>query len=181
MSKMSEDRVTEALNALRKADVDLDTDPEAEIHALLAFRRQQHGRRLRRVTISVSVSAAAVVAALLLSVMHAGTHGTPAPSVAVNFSPSPPPLTLVPGREPATPQSSPDRDTEEIATDFYPLMVSAPPLERGLLVRVTVPASTMRSFGLSIGDDHLSDLVEADVLVGQDALARSIRFVSRRK
>jgi len=68
-------------------------------------------------------------------------------------------------------------ESREIVTGFFPLMESLVPLERGLLVRMTVPASMMRMVGLAVGDDHLSDPVQAEVLVGPDDLARAIRFV----
>jgi hypothetical protein len=84
-----------------------------------------------------------------------------------------------PARE--TPQPVRQAESEEIVTGFFSLMENPPPFERGLLVRMTVPASTMRAVGLPIGDDHLSDPVEADLLVGQDDLTRAIRFVSYRK
>ncbi len=41
-----------------------------------------------------------------------------------------------------------------------------------------VPASTMRKVGLPVNEDRLTDRVYADVLVGQEGLARAIRFVS---
>ena len=63
-------------------------------------------------------------------------------------------------------------------TEFFPLLDVAPPFERGQLMRVTVPASTMREVGLPVNEDHLTDRVYADVLVGQEGLARAIRFVS---
>jgi hypothetical protein len=180
MTDMSDERITEALNALRRADFDIETDPAAEIRTLLTFRRQQRHRRFRRVAISMATSAAA--AALLLTVSHSRMPETSAPVVAVDRPPALPPPVAVAAHEPVARKiTSPPKEPEEIATDFYPLMVSAPPLERGLLVRVTVPASTMRAVGLKIGDDHLSDPVEADVLVGQDDLARAIRFISYRK
>ncbi len=56
-----------------------------------------------------------------------------------------------------------------------------PPFERGELVRVVVPAETMRSVGLPVREDHLTDMVQADVLVGQEGLARAIRFVGFEK
>jgi hypothetical protein len=98
------------------------------------------------------------------------TAETPArtePRGVPDLAPVPSPVKAAPG------------EREEIVTGFYPLMESPPPFERGLLVRMTVPASTMRAVGLSVGDDHLSDPVQADVLVGQDDLARAIRFVIR--
>jgi hypothetical protein len=66
----------------------------------------------------------------------------------------------------------------EVDTDFYPLMESAPPFDRGQLVRMTVPASTMLDVGLQVDVNHLDDPVQADVLFGQEGLARAIRFVS---
>jgi hypothetical protein len=103
--------------------------------------------------------AAMVAAALVLVVLHRPARETPKKVVAVDV--------------PAKP--------EEIVTGFFPLMENPPPFERGLLIRMTVPASAMRAVGLPVGDNHLSDPVQADLLVGQDDLARAIRFVSYRK
>jgi hypothetical protein len=64
-----------------------------------------------------------------------------------------------------------------VVTEFFPLLDGAPPFERGELLRVTVPASTMRKVGLPVNEDRLSDRVYADVLVGDEGLARAIRFV----
>ena len=175
---MSEGLVTEALTALRRADLGVETGPEAAIRAVLAFRRQTHRRR-RQSLAAWGAMAAGVI--LVLVVLHwpkgKGPDGalaleapTETGSVAI----------LTPAPEPLPVKHSSD-EPEEIATGFFPLMESPPPFERGLLVRVTVPASTMRAVGLSVGDDHLSDPVQADVLVGQDDLARAIRFVSYRK
>jgi len=65
----------------------------------------------------------------------------------------------------------------EVVTEFFPLIEDAPPFERGELLRVSVPASAMRGVGLTVSEDRLTDLVQADVLVGQEGLARAIRFV----
>ena len=70
------------------------------------------------------------------------------------------------------------REPREIVTQFFPLLDVAPPFERGELLRVMVPASTMQKVGLPVNEDHLTDRVYADVLVGQEGLARAIRFVS---
>jgi hypothetical protein len=172
---MSEQRITEALRALRRADFDLELDGEAEVRTLLKFRRQRRRRRLRKLAwggSALSIAAVALVAILdrpkpeARHVIVAEVVRVPAPTLVVA-----PPLPR---------RSIPKRKPEEVVTPFYPLMVSAPPFESGLLVRMTVPASAMRSVGLPVGDDHLSDQVLADVLVGQDDLARAIRFVSYR-
>lgn len=167
---MSEERVSEALRALRRADWNVQTGEGAEVRALLAFRRQRRGKRVYRMT-SISGIAAALIA-LLVAVRQPVPKPVP---VIVKAIPAPP----APAR-PAPLQTvvQKRRQPREVFTPFYPLMPSAPPLESGLLVRVTVEASALRSVGIPVSDDHLSDPVLADVLVGQDDLARAIRFVS---
>lgn len=45
------------------------------------------------------------------------------------------------------------------------------------VVRVEVPRSAMMAVGLAVSADSVSELVEADVMLGQDGVARAIRFV----
>jgi len=70
------------------------------------------------------------------------------------------------------------QEPREVVTEFFPLMDAPPPFERGQLLRVVVPASTMRSVGLPINPERWSERVQADVLVGEEGMARAIRFVS---
>lgn len=74
--------------------------------------------------------------------------------------------------------SQPQVETE-IATDFIPLVnrESMRELDSGQLVRVELPRSALMSFGLPVSMEHANDRVKADVVVGQDGLARAIRFV----
>ncbi len=89
-----------------------------------------------------------------------------------------PPVAVVPSPVPA-PRKKIRRKPEptEIVTDFFPLLDDAQPFERGELLRVKLPASAMRSVGLPVSEDRMSDTVQADVLVGEEGLARAIRFV----
>jgi len=72
--------------------------------------------------------------------------------------------------------SQPRAQTQEIATDFFPLVEFAPPTDNGELVRVNLPASAMRDVGLPVREDRLDDRVQADVLVS-NGVATAIRFV----
>jgi hypothetical protein len=173
---MCEERVPEALRALRSADAGVETGPEAEIRALLAFRRQKRRHRLQRRAVW---GAMAVVLVLVIS--HWIQRETPRRVIAIEAPPETPAVMVPAFASPPSTVTDAPAQSEEIATGFFPLMESPPPFERGLLVRMTVPASTMRAVGLPVGDDYLSDPVQADVLVGQDDLARAIRFVSYRK
>jgi hypothetical protein len=70
-------------------------------------------------------------------------------------------------------------EAEEIVTDFLPI----PPtyrvdvIEGGQLVRVELPRSAMLRFGLPMNVERAEARIKADVVVGNDGVARAIRFV----
>jgi hypothetical protein len=70
-------------------------------------------------------------------------------------------------------------ETEEVATDFVSTGYgSALDLQDGgQLVRVELPRSALTRFGLPMNINRAGERVKAEVLVGQDGLARAIRFV----
>lgn len=72
-----------------------------------------------------------------------------------------------------------DESAEEIATDFIPLMQGGRFMqgEGGRLVRVELPRAALASFGLPVNAETAGGRVKADVLLGEDGLARAIRFV----
>jgi hypothetical protein len=72
-----------------------------------------------------------------------------------------------------------DADAAEIATDFIPLVQGGQfgQAEGGHLVRVELPRSAMASFGLPVNYERADGRVKADVLLGDDGIARAIRFV----
>jgi len=45
------------------------------------------------------------------------------------------------------------------------------------LVRVEVPRSAMIALGLDVSADRAEELVEADVLLGSNGVARAVRFL----
>ena len=68
----------------------------------------------------------------------------------------------------------------ERVTEFISLIAGAPaatPLEGGQLVRVQLPRAALASLGLPLNAERENELVRADVLLGNDGLARAIRFV----
>jgi hypothetical protein len=62
--------------------------------------------------------------------------------------------------------------------DFIPLpdAESIAPNEQVNLVRVAVPRSAMIPLGYAVSEEHASEIVEADVMLGADGLARAVRF-----
>lgn len=67
----------------------------------------------------------------------------------------------------------------EIATDFIRLMNrdSLPQSDSGQVVRVELPRSALISYGLPMNMERADERIKADVIVGNDGLARAIRFV----
>ena len=53
-----------------------------------------------------------------------------------------------------------------------------PDFESGRIVRVVVPVTTLPAYGLDLVPDARPDSVEAELLVGQDGLARAIRLAA---
>ncbi|HJQ25447.1 MAG TPA: hypothetical protein VKA60_16120 [Blastocatellia bacterium] len=83
---------------------------------------------------------------------------------------------------PQPPQPSPvgiDEQAGEIATSFIPLSNgrSLAAAESMQLVRVELPRSALVSFGLPMNVERADERVKADVLIGNDGVARAIRFV----
>ena len=84
-------------------------------------------------------------------------------------------------REPST-GSAPDDvsgSPAEEASEFFPLAYSTVPATDGRIVRLEVPVDVLAAFGLDAVDSthRPLDAVLADVVVGEDGLARAVRFV----
>jgi hypothetical protein len=74
--------------------------------------------------------------------------------------------------------TSPGGDAE-VATAFYPLAYGAVPVSHGNIVRVAVSPAAVAALGVeTIGvNTSPNDVLLADVVVGEDGLARAVRFV----
>ena len=182
---MSDDFVLRKLRALREADSGWEASPEVETRLLEALRHRRVARTWRR-SATVVAAAAGVVGLLVVRQTPVQTPVEVAPPARVVLEVPPAPA-LKPAEAPI---ARPPKRTNtakfkvqpvtaaEVATEFFPLMDTPPPFERGELLRVVVPAETMRTVGLAVSESHLNDPVQADILVGQEGLARAIRFVN---
>jgi|GEM_PF-386011 len=79
-------------------------------------------------------------------------------------------LTLAPAPTPAR------RDRGEFVV-LDPAVLNGVP--DGYVLRMRVPATTLRQLGMPLGDEFIDGRIEADVLLGNDGTARAIRLVSR--
>ena len=84
---------------------------------------------------------------------------------------------------PFTPRPAAVPDTSMLADDsasgFYPLpdADALPPVESAMVVRVQMPTASLELIGYPINRDPASEPVDAEVLLGQDGLARGVRLV----
>jgi hypothetical protein len=182
----SEESVVAALRALAEEDAELEAPLRVEDRVRKGFRRRHAGRKWRN-GLTWSLALAAVLIVVVFVGMRDKQH--PAPPRAKEVATRPPQLAVadplpeeapaaVPVRQARRIAPKSDPQSREVVTEFFPLLDVALPFERGELLRVTVPASTLRKVGLPVAENRLADRVYADVLVGNEGLARAIRFVS---
>lgn len=149
--KESEDRSSlhTALRAMAADEAELGASAGIEARLLAEVRNIAANRR-RRMAI-----AAFAAAAVVLFVLWIGSQ---------RFLPS----------------RSREARVVEVTTDFMPLAYSGVPPANLQVVRLAVPRTALISFGLTPPeplDRTFTDTVLADVLVGDDGLARAVRFV----
>jgi hypothetical protein len=160
----SEDRerwLASALRAVAEDEAGVGASLAVETRLLAEVRSIAHVRRRRK-----SVAVFAVAAALVLAV------SVPAWRTGVRQRPP------IARSSPA--QSRTETAGGEAATDFLPLIYRSVPIANAQIIRLEVPRTALASFGLASIDSlegSSSGTVLADVVVGEDGLARAVRFV----
>lgn len=153
-----EDQQRQLTTWLRQiAVIDAETGASSDVRARL-LREVRAVRRERRLALAKTYAlAAGLLIATALPVWHLSTR--PADDVAVRLTPA--------------------VGDVEVATVFYPLIYSNLPVTQGNIVRLEVPSTAFATLGVEPVDwaGPQPDIVLADVLVGEDGLARAVRFV----
>src|SRR5579872_2385786 len=129
-----EEDVLKALKALAEMDAEKEAPPEVEARLRSAFRQKKH----RRVWPWMLAAAAAIVV-MIAAVYFRAPRVEPvqvvveAPKPALVIETPPQPVKVA---APVVRRAKP----REVATEFFPLVDFAPPLDRAELVRVNLPA-----------------------------------------
>jgi hypothetical protein len=138
-----------ALRAVREDERDWGASPAVEARLRLAVQAIGAERRRARRTF---LAAAAVLAIAVAAPLWRLAQAPPAQRVS--------------------------DERQEITTAFFPLVDGSTPDSQGQIVRLEVPRTALTRFGLDSGmGDAGKPTVLADVLVGDDGLARAVRFV----
>lgn len=157
----------DALKGLARAAEVPPVDPAREAALLDAFDRrtaETPAGRSGRWWLSFVAAAAALLIAFGIGTAPAGhRRGT-----------SPPPRLSDAHGAPGRPGVQPETVGEFIP---WPGAAALPPFESGELVRTELPVSLLPSLGVAPPATQVA-VVKADVIIGQDGLARAVRFVA---
>ncbi len=147
----------EDLKALA-ADGPRQAPPYVEERLRMEFRRQKRRRKAITWTPVFGVAAAAGIA-LMLWVRSENPKTAPVPPVVVAAA-------IAPSAE------------EDADASFYPLpeAEALPAVENAMVVRVQLPVSSLQLMGVPVGEERADASVQADLLLGQDGLARGVRL-----
>ena len=163
----SEQQLLEGLRALAAMEP-RQASPRVEQTLRATFRAR--AERKRRAVLGWSAAgfvaiAAAIVVLLLARVPR--SRGVESPQV----------VSEAPAASMAGVQNAVVR-TDELAGSFYPLAEAdeLPPVETTLVVRVQLPVSSLELMGFPVDEDAGAEPVQAEVLLGQDGLARGVRL-----
>jgi hypothetical protein len=153
--KMTPTALTAALRALDDDDRHrLSASAAVEARLLADVRSIAWARRRRQLRMMLAAAAALVIAVAGVWVSSLNTN-------------------VAPSRTQAR--------AAEIRTEFMPLMYGDVPMTDGQLVRLEVPRVALATFGLApreaLDSNDARRTVVVDVLVGEDGLARAVRFV----
>jgi hypothetical protein len=157
---MSEDS-QELLDTLRELACRGPCEAPAHVEELLTAEFRRRNRRRRNLATWIPALGVAVAAgiALLLWIRSEEPRVVTAPAVISAHLAGP-------------------SEEEDADRSFYPLpeAEALPPVETAMVVRVQLPVSSLQLMGVPIGEEGSDSSVQADLLLGQDGLARGVRL-----
>jgi hypothetical protein len=187
---MSDINLDETLRALRESAATETPSASLESALLGEFRRhhRQKGRRRIWIGIGIGVAASLLIVMALKPERPPVAIKTPAPAPVLTTPPQPPPVVVaattptprrrVMRKPQARPQAA-QQAGREVGTDFIPIPY-APDFraeDSAAVVRVKLPRYSLQTVGLPFNPERANERIDADVLMGQDGIARAIRFV----
>jgi len=152
---------SELLEGLRALAADGPQEAPGHIEEQLRAQFRKQGRR-RNLMTWAPVFSAAVAAGIALVIW---VHMEKPKPVQVRAE--------VAGRAVVAPVADEDADAS-----FYPLpeAEALPAVENAMVVRVQLPVSSLQLMGVPVSDERADASVQADLLLGQDGLARAVRL-----
>lgn len=156
----------ELVAGLRCLSADCAREAPASIEERLISEFRRRIRR-RRIAMWASGTGVAAVAAglFVMTWLGAGRGKPPVPTISQN------------GYAPAMIEVSGPPGVGSMRFYELPEASELPPVEDATVVRVQLPMASLRLIGFQVSEDRINEAVQADVLLGQDGLARGVRVV----
>lgn len=191
---MRNENTDDALGVLRQADASRCARGSVEAQLREAFRLH-HGRRVRsrRLIFAGALAAGIALCAGIWRIATPEITVLPAPVATLQpkpvdpaLAPSTPSITkerpkpVRSANRRATPAPLVAQPVADSDTQTFLAIPYAPPFtdkDRGEVMRVRLPRQAIRSLGLPVNPERLFERVPADVLFGEDGVARGIRLV----
>ena len=192
-----EKTLSAAMAATAAEDAELTAPAEVEQALIAAFRERQAASPPRRrwwIRVAVAAIAAGLVVAGVVSLYRAPAPHQAQVQAPTKFALVPPvsvttavaseaqprhvkTLRLARPSKAGQPKDQLVTARRERVTDFIPIIYDPEPIERGQIVRVRLPRSALAAFGLPLNEEHAEEPIRADVVLGEDGIARAVRFV----
>jgi hypothetical protein len=152
-----QDGLTDALRRLAEADRTMTTSPAVEARLRSEVRSMGGRSKAWNGGTLMALAAALTICVSVPAIWWSNHDQTPSTSLATTAIPT----------------------VREATTEFFPLFYASVPSSSGHIVRMEVPRASLAQFGLASAHDmdRVTGTVIADVLVGDDGLARAVRFV----
>ena len=165
----------------------LRTPDRVETALIGELRRRNRWLLAGRLTAAGALAAAVLIGVLLtrptppIPAPPAAAASAPPEIFAPNSKPAPPPAPVVmkvPHRRPRKPIEQ-QRIAGARQDEFIPVGAwqALEPMERGSIVRVRLPKSSLPGLGIPVSADRWNESIPADVVLGEDGTMRAVRFV----
>ena len=173
----------EDLRMLAAETAGAEASPRVKMRLLQEFRTK-HGTVKRRRTALILGWSLAAAAVVVLAVAWASWYSHRAPNMAgIRPNPLQAPISKSNGNSPSQGSGSVQPDSNDLVIasngygDFTMLPDSIPPVpEDATVVRVEMQRAALGTLGLTVNEEHASDLIQVDLLVGDDGVPQAIRL-----
>jgi hypothetical protein len=165
-------------------------EPPARMEAPLIAAFREHHRSLERASHRqrqarlrwLEWSALAAAAAVLLAI-GVWNFSRPHPGITnVKSGAATVPIAAVPSNTPSSAQNPvPEETAQDLTSDFVPVPYAEQlaPGDPGMIVRVQMQRGALESLGYPVDEVRAADVVQADLLVGEDGWPRAVRLVQQ--
>jgi len=156
--------------------------------ALVAELRRRNRRMLAGRIAAVGTLAAVVLLGLFLTRPAAPVAPTPIAASALieKLTPAPPAATAITNataKRRRAPRPVERRVAAVERSEFIPVgpWQAMEPMERGSIIRVRLPKSSLPGFGIPVSADRWHESIPADIVLAEDGSMRAVRFVNTRQ